>query len=275
MLLGLNGATTMKANLVTDIQVAAQAGYDYLEIWTEKLDDFLQHNSIYKLKEMLDESNLKPLSVNSLDDFTFQPEAKFQEIQQRCAVLCERAMHLNCHCLVVCPSPLPSLEVTREEVKRETTEKLQILLRISKGYGVGLAFEFLGEPIYSVKDLAFCNEIVEEINDPSLGLVIDVFHFYIGGSTLDSIRRVDPKKLSIVHLNDAEDLPKDSLKDKHRLLPGEGILPLRDILSEIKRIGYQGPYSIELFRPEYWEWDHSRLAIEAKERMATILASLD
>ncbi|UCH51384.1 MAG: sugar phosphate isomerase/epimerase, partial [Chloroflexota bacterium] len=70
MLLGLNGATTMKADLVTDIRVAAQAGYDYLEVWAEKLDDFLKENSIAQLKEMLDKSELKPLSINALDDFT-------------------------------------------------------------------------------------------------------------------------------------------------------------------------------------------------------------
>jgi 2-keto-myo-inositol isomerase len=271
MLLGLNGATTMKADLMTDIRVANEAGYEYLEIWAAKLDAYLQKTPISDLKDLLAASGLKPLSVNSLDDITFQSQGKFEEIQQSCKLLCERAMQLGSQYLVVCPTLLPSQDLTKEEIKQESVEKLEVLLDIAERYGVSLAFEFLGEPGYSVRDLAFCNQIVEEIDDPCLGLVLDVFHFYVGGSTLDSIDEVDPRKLFIVHLNDAEDLPRDKLRDQHRLLPGQGILPLQDVLSRVKKIGYQGAYSIELFRPEYWDWDPSRLALEAKNSMTKVL----
>jgi 2-keto-myo-inositol isomerase len=220
---------------------------------------------------MLATSGLKPLSINALENITFQSTEGFDQIQQDCALLCERANRLGCQFLVVVPSPLPTEGTTKEEVKRESIEKLQVLLNIAKKNGVGLAFEFLGEPDCSVKDLAFCNEIVGEIDDPDLGLVLDAFHFYAGDSTLDSIEQVNPDKLFVVHLNDTEDLPKKSLRDEHRLLPGKGIIPLQQILSRVKRIGYQGVYSIELFRPEYWEWDPFRLATEAKKSMATIL----
>jgi hypothetical protein len=37
MKLALNGATTMKADLVEDIRVASTAGFDCLEIWASKL----------------------------------------------------------------------------------------------------------------------------------------------------------------------------------------------------------------------------------------------
>ena len=271
MLLGLNGATTMKANLETDIEVAFQAGYSYLEIWDAKLHVFLQQNSIIKLKEMLEKRDLKPLSINSLGPVTFHSKEKFDEMKQSCHLLCDQARILDCKYLCVEPSPLPSVDVTKEDVKRESIEKLQTLLKIAKQYDVALAFEFLGEPDCSVKDLSFCNDIIEEIDDPDMGLVLDVFHVYTGGSTLDSINQLDPKKIFIVHLNDAEDLPRESLKDEHRLLPGQGILPLCDILTRVRKIGYQGVYSIELFRPEYWEWDPSRLAIESRDSMIKIL----
>jgi sugar phosphate isomerase/epimerase len=37
MKLSFNGATTMKADLATDIRAAAAAGFDYVEIWAAKL----------------------------------------------------------------------------------------------------------------------------------------------------------------------------------------------------------------------------------------------
>ena len=40
MKLALNGATTMRADLATDLQAAKAAGFDYLEIWAAKLRAF-------------------------------------------------------------------------------------------------------------------------------------------------------------------------------------------------------------------------------------------
>jgi 2-keto-myo-inositol isomerase len=271
MLLGLNGATTIKADLETDIRVASQAGYGYLEVWSAKLSDYLKQKPVSQIKQTLAASGLQPLSINALENVTFQSPERFAQIQQECALLCERAAALGCRFLVAVPSPLPPGGATREEARRESVEKLNVLLGIARRHGVALAFEFLGEPGCSVQDLALCNEIVEEIDDPSLGMVLDTFHFYSGGSTLDSIQQVDPKNLFVVHLNDSEDLPLESLRDEHRLLPGEGVIPLEAILSRVKATGYEGVYSIELFRPEYWDWDPYRLAVESKKSMETIL----
>ena len=53
-------------------------------------------------------------------------------------------------------------------------------------------------------------------------------------------------------------------EDAHRLLPGEGVIPLDDILTRLKQIGFDGLCSIELFRPEYWERDPAKLATAAR-----------
>jgi hypothetical protein len=48
------------------------------------------------------------------------------------------------------------------------------------------------------------------------------------------------------------------------LLPGEGVIPLDDILVRLKQIGFDGLCSVELFRPEYWERDPEDLAAAAR-----------
>ncbi|MBC8492729.1 MAG: sugar phosphate isomerase/epimerase, partial [Chloroflexi bacterium] len=135
-------------------------------------------------------------------------------------------------------------------------------------YGVQLAFEFLGFGWCSVRTLGQCWEIVQAVNRPNIGLVIDTCHFFAGGSELSSTEAVDPEKLLIFHINDVEDRPRQTIEDAHRLLPGEGVIPLDDILSGLKGIGFDGLCSIELFRPEYWERDPAELAAAA--RAATI-----
>jgi 2-keto-myo-inositol isomerase len=77
------------------------------------------------------------------------------------------------------------------------------------------------------------------------------------------IEALDPQLIQIFHINDAEDLPREQLQDRHRLLPGLGILPLREIIAAFRRIGYDRVASVEIFRREYWERDPFALAYDA------------
>src|SRR5439155_11799763 len=149
------------------------------------------------------------------------------------------------------------------------------LADIAGRFGIGLAFEFLGQTACCVQTLELASEIVDRVARPNVGLVIDSFHFYAGGSTIESIDALDPSRLFIFHINDAEDRPREQLEDRHRLLPGLGILPLEHIVAGLRRIGYDRVTSVEIFRPEYWERDPMELAREAKEAVTGVLASGD
>jgi 2-keto-myo-inositol isomerase len=94
--------------------------------------------------------------------------------------------------------------------------------------------------------------------------VIDSFHFYAGGSTIAMVEALDPNLIYVFHINDAENLPREQLRDKHRLLPGLGILPLRELIAAFRKIGYDKVASVEIFRPEYWERDPFDLAKDAR-----------
>jgi 2-keto-myo-inositol isomerase len=125
-----------------------------------------------------------------------------------------------------------------------------------------------------VQTLALADEIVRETARENVGLVIDSFHFYAGGSTIESIEVLDPARLFIFHINDAEDRPREQLEDRHRLLPGLGILPLKEIVGALRGIGYDRVASVEIFRPEYWERDPFELSGDAHAAVAQVLASV-
>jgi 2-keto-myo-inositol isomerase len=114
--------------------------------------------------------------------------------------------------------------------------------------------------------------IVMAVNRENIGLVLDTFHFYAGGSSVGAIRDVDPEKIFILHVNDAEKLPKPDLQDAHRLLPGEGVIPLAEILSSLKDIHYDGPVSLEMFRPAYWSRPPEEIAQKGIDAIRKILS---
>ncbi len=271
MLLGFNGATTMNATLPQDIAAAGKAGFKALEIWAAKMDTYLVNRSLDDLNALFTEHRVQPVSINSIEFITFRSADDYALIKARCHELCARADALGCDKIVVVPSPTPEGDASWNEIKAESVRVLHDLADIAAPYGVSLAFEFLGFPWCSVRTLAQCWEIVQTVNRLNIGLVIDTCHFYAGGSELSSIEAVDPKKLLIFHINDVEDRPRKTIEDAHRLLPGEGVIPLDDILSRLKEIGFDGLCSVELFRPEYWERDPVELATAARAAAMKVL----
>jgi 2-keto-myo-inositol isomerase len=275
MKLSLNGATTMKADLATDVHAAAAAGFDYVEIWAAKLREFLKTNSPSDLKSVFAESAVKPLSISCIEQVTFRDALAYTQIRTQCEESAAIAEKIDCPYIVILPGNFPPGGLSSYEVIEETVGVLRELASIAERHGVSLAFEFLGQKDCSVQTLELADEIIQKVNRRNIGLVIDSFHFYVGGSTVKMIEAIDPKRLFIFHINDAEDLPLDQLTDAHRLLPGLGTLKLKEIIEAFKRIGYDGVASVEVFRPEYWERDPFELARAAKAAVEKVLGGAD
>jgi 2-keto-myo-inositol isomerase len=278
MKIALNGATTMHADLETDIKAANAAGYELIEIWAAKLRVFLQKNSVADLKRIFDENNLEPYSINSIEHITFRTTEDYEKIKAECEELSKIAGEINCPYVVVVPGKLPEKfrtgsgsDSAKQQIITESVKVLNELADIADKYNVSLAFEFLGQTDCSVQTIDFCNEIVEKVNRPNVGNVLDTFHFYAGNSTFEAIENLKPEKLFIFHINDAEDLPKEELTDAHRLYPGLGILPIKEIKARFDKIGYDRMVSIEIFRPEYWEDDPFEVAKLAKLHTKQVL----
>lgn len=263
MKIALNGATTMRADLSTDIKAASAAGYDLLEIWSAKLYRYLEKHTIEDLRSEFTTANIEPYSINSIEHISFRTCEDYEEIRSECHTLSSIAAAIGCPYIVVVPGNLPTSS-SKSDIVDESVRVLRELADIAKSHGVSLAFEFLGQADCSVQTLDLCNEIITAVARENVGTVIDSFHFYAGNSSFDAIDAMEPEKLFIFHINDSEDLPKDELTDAHRLYPGDGILPLREMKERFDRIGYDRMVSVEIFRPEYWEQDPFEVARCAK-----------
>jgi 2-keto-myo-inositol isomerase len=270
MKIALNGATTMHADLETDIKAASAAGFELIEIWAAKLREFLKTQTTADLKNLLQENNLEPYSINSIEHITFRSAEDYAQIKSETEELSSIAGEIGCPYVVVVPGKLPE-NATKEEIINESVKVLNELGNIAEKHNVSLAFEFLGQTDCSVQTLDLCNEIVEKVDRDNIGNVIDTFHFYAGNSTFEAIDAMKPEKLFIFHINDAEDLSKEELTDAHRLYPGTGILPIKEIKAHFDKIGYDRMVSIEIFRPEYWNEDPFEVAKKARQATIDVL----
>src|SRR5689334_13812991 len=192
MKLALNGATTMHADLLTDIQAASEAGFGLIEIWAAKLREYLKTNSTADLRSILTENNVEPYSINSIEHITFRTPDEYNGIKEQCRELATIAQEIGAPYIVVVPGKLPA-GASEEEIIDESVEVLNELADVAEPFGVSLAFEFLGQTDCSVQTLDLAKKIVDIADRPNVGLVLDTFHFYAGNSSFEAIDDLDPK----------------------------------------------------------------------------------
>lgn len=270
MRLGLNGATTLTATLATDIAVAGAAGYDFIEVWASKLIGYLEGGGLRGLRRDLKRAGVQAATFNSIEHVTFNDPSGRVRMREDFARLCSVARALGGGTVLVVPSPRPG-RVTAAAIEQESVRILRELSDVASPHGVRLAFEFLGFADCTVNTLSQCAEIVAKANRENVGLVLDTFHFHAGGSTIASIRDLDASRIFMVHVNDVEPGPRRKMHDALRLFPGLGVIPLQGILTALKRIGYTGDYSVEIFRPEYWRRQPRAVAVAARKAACAIL----
>jgi 2-keto-myo-inositol isomerase len=269
MKLGLNGATIMQSPLNDDVEIAAETGFSALEVWAGKLDEYVRRAPLEVLAQKLRALGVRPWCINSIEDITFRDAAGRREVLARLERLAGVARAIGAPSVVVVPGRRPDGFNRHESV----SDAVDVLCAMSDVAGdVGLAFEFLGKPGCAVPLLDMAIEIVTTVDRANVGMVIDTFHFYAGGSRLDDLANVPVDKLFVVHLNGCEDLPRDQLTDAHRLYPGAGPIPIGPILGALRARGFDGVASIEIFRPEYWEQNPRQVAIAAREAAERVLA---
>ena len=255
----INGATTMPYTLEQDLEAAAKAGFDAVEIWSRKLDAYLKIHDAGALKALLDAHGLRAASLcpYGLVGFSDNRE-QLQAIERAAAV----AAGIDCPALLVCADAPPDGMDRNEAYDAMAATARDYAVRAA-AHGVKIAIEPLGRHPF-IPGPREALEVIERADHDSLGLMMDFFHYYKSGVPLDDIRAIPTESLLIVHVDDCEDLPLAELTDQHRVYMGEGVLPLKDMMGILREKGYSGALSVEIFQKEYWEKDPVEISVAAK-----------
>ena len=267
MKLALNGATIMHSPLADDVEIAAEAGFTALEVWAGKVAEYTQARPIDDLAHKMQALGIMPWCINSIENITYRDAAGRRDLLDELAHTVALARAIAAPSIVVVPGRRPE-GFNRHESVRDAIDVLRAMSDVAGD--VGLAFEFLGKPGCAVPVLDMAVDIVDAVDRPNVGMVIDTFHFHAGHSRFEDLERVRVDRLFVVHLNGCEDLPRDQLTDAHRLYPGEGVIPIDRILSRLHARGWDGTASVEIFRPVYWEQDPREVARIAYARAKSV-----
>jgi len=269
MKVGINGATMKPWPLETQIAKASSAGFEGLEIWRDKLEQYLSEHEMAELVELLASHHIEPVGICFLFiGYGDEQQAERVEAMRETALL---AANLGAAAIAVCPA-MPPDGMSKAEALRLATAEVKTLAAVAADQGVGLLLEPLGlHPV--VPGPAEGMEIINGAGSPNVKLLFDVFHYYQNNVSLEEIAATPVERLGVIHVNDCEDVPKEDLSHLMRLYPTLGVLPAAEMLHIPRDQGFAGYVTVEVFRPEYWEHDPD-LAVHSMQYLEALLSQV-
>jgi 2-keto-myo-inositol isomerase len=241
----LNASTLFPFNLkVQDqVRIAAEAGYEGIELWVKDIDAYLAGGgSVKELKQYISDTGIAV--VNAIAFFKWSDED--ETVREQAFVQAEKEMELlvELGCAAVAAPPFGNVEhVSLEEMAANYARLTGSASRI----GIKPYLEFWGR----AKQLSRLSEamyVAMESGVPDAQILLDPFHMYTGGSSIDSLAYVNGERIGIVHANDYPAAPaRAAIADRDRVFPGEGIAPSAKLAQLLYDSGYRGYLSLELF----------------------------
>ena len=274
MKLGFNEATALECkgqSLMADLEACEKYGFDYIEIRFDCVKDYLKEHTLEELADWFKSHKLKPYAYNTLIFFNQRDAAGVKEIDDEVDFIIKVGNAIGMKTLITVPSfDVGPLSI--EEIQEEAVQRLRYLADKVAPHGMRVSLEFCGCPNCSINQFGTAYDVVEAVDRDNVGITLDTFHFHAMSSKWEDLERADGKKIFAYHLNDSENLPIGSMLDDKRLWPGDGCLDHDRTCKTLKKIGFDGVCTVELFRPEYYQLSHDENVRTAKEKAVALIS---
>jgi 2-keto-myo-inositol isomerase len=261
-----------KLTVAQTIDVAAKAGFDSMELWVGDIKDYkTQGNSLKSLKKLLDDSRITVEDAIGFAPWMVedeqQREAGFRQMKEEMELMAE----LGCK-RIAAPSSGVKPDVPLDLFK--VGERYKKLLDLGRQTGVMPLLEFWGgSPVFYHFGQALM--AAAAANDPDVKILPDVYHLFRGGSGFDCLKMVNGKLIDVIHINDyPADVAREQQNDSHRVYPGDGAAPMKQILTDLKAMGGVKVLSLELFNRDYWQKDALAVAKTGCDKMKKLVGEI-
>ena len=259
-----------KQGLMKDIDIAAGAGYDSVELWLRDIRSYLDSGGSKRdIVQKLDDSGLTFENAIAFAEWIINdPSERKNQLSQYRKDL-ELLAELGCK-RIAAPPAGATQDVTIDLF--DAAERYHAILDIGREYNIVPVLEVWGSSanLHALGQAAF---VVIESKHPDAGLLLDIYHLHRGGSDFSGLRFLAEGTIPMFHFNDYPgNIARKELTDADRVFPGDGVAPFSDIMPQLKRINPEMVLSLELFNPEYWKMDALEAAKTGLEMMKTASA---
>lgn len=199
------------------------------------------------------------------DGFTIRPTTEASD----------RAVHLD---MVAGLGARRICAVSMESDAERALDQMAILAEMAAERGMDFAFEFAPPHTFGTLDAAY--RAVKKVGRPNTTLLIDTMHLVRTGSTVADLARIPREAIGYIQVSDAPLLSDgpDYYEEAcfERMLPGEGEIPLQDILAALPHdlpVGLEVPMQSALLAADDLRIPLGRIVEAGKRLLAELPAA--
>jgi len=250
----LNTGTIRGQNLdlVEEIETTAEAGYEGIEPWTGKIHRYVESGgSLQDIRKRCEDLGLKVCSAIGFASWIVDDdERRAKGVEQLKRDMDALAQMGGTH-IAAPPAganrPGATLDLDR------AAERYRAILELGREISVIPQLETWG----SSANLSRGSEalyVAAKCGDPDACVLLDAYHMYKGGTPPTVLKLLGREAVHCFHINDyPADPPRETIRDADRIWPGDGIAPLKEILTYLADNHCRVMLSLELFNAEYWK----------------------
>lgn len=224
------------------VEAAARAGFKGLGIWHTDLEHILLDRTLKEMKMILDDNDIKYVELEFLTDW-FLDGARKAESDSRKRKLLEasealHAKHIKIGDFYNTACPMPRI-----------IEAFAALCKEAEDRGATIGFEFMASAM--IDNLKDSLVMVETAGAKNGGLILDIVHVVNLGITYEEISSIPLQYLINLELNDGT-LPGSPGHDpsRARRFCGEGEFDIQGFIKCVIKMGYPGPWAVEVYSEE-------------------------
>jgi sugar phosphate isomerase/epimerase len=235
------------------VEAAAKAGFKGIGIWHTDLEHITLHRPLKEMKMILDDNDIKYVELEFLTDWFLEGGRKDESDNRKRRLLqaseALNAKHVKIGDFYNCACPMPKL-----------VEAFAALCTEAENYGATIGFELMAcSMINNLKDAL---TMLETAGAKNGGIILDIIQIVALGIPYAEVSRIPLRYLINLEVNDGT-LPGSPNQDlsRARRFCGEGEFDIKGLIKVVQKMGYTGPWAVEVMSKE--------LAILPLEELAT------
>lgn len=228
---------------------ALRCGYDGIELWGGRPHAYapdLKDGDIEKIKELSRNYDMPIVGYTpETNGYPFNLMAPEKKMRKEAVELIKLSLEMGKEMgapFTLISSGHAGYGTDPEENWKIFIEIMQELSEHAEKVGTNLVLEAL-TPYESnlITNSSHLVRVLKEVKSPNLKTMIDFAAPFVSHEPImDYFDKLGDENITHIHLIDS-----DGQSDSH-IIPGDGIIPLKQVLSQIEGRGYKGYYTIEL-----------------------------
>ena len=265
----LNTATLrgQKLSLAQLVDVARRAGFQAIEPWIEEIDRMVAAGgSLKDLGKHITDSGLTVEGAIGFAQWCVDdPDERkkgLEEARRTMGLVSEIGGRLIAAPPAGAKGPISTAALA---------ERYRALLELGEQTGVVPIAEFWG-PVQVMNQLGVTAQIAIDSGHKEACILADIYHMHKGGSPYAGLALVSGGAMPVLHMNDFPAKPgRAEITDADRVYPGDGVAPWPLIAGCLRKNGFAGVLSLEVFNRDYWQQDPLLVAQTGLAKMKAVM----